>query len=535
MTTTLTSIPPVAALKPRKSLVDLRKEFSDFLDEELIGQPKVKKLALRIFSQIYNPMRDPNKPIFSAILAGESRTGKTLLVKLFAKWFHGREDAMVRIDGGEFLDKHYISRAIGAPPSYVGYKNPNDDDPKNALKPEDKDPSALLSQHNLNRSKLGSEHDIIFLLLDEFEKFPQEIVSILLKGLDDGQTMLANNSEINLRNVVIFFTANLGMREMANKIWGFSQTPKQDVVVEAVEGAYKQFTTPEFRNRVDAMMIYESLDRDSLKKIVQVEARRLNKFITETATLPLFEIVVSDEAADCILNRTFKGEGNLGNLKRILQELVREPAGEMVLSGEIKSGYRLDVTVENEELKLTPVPNGMSIAEMIARRGSKVVEPVSFYRATVRTADPNVVLPNTTKIVGLLAEANVTVSGTEMAKDGTTYYARIYFEATATVVEKLEAGLINKPVTFDKLKEKVDNFLVFISLENEANLKNSRKAEFDKLLAEAEARITKTGGVTDRKDMVHYQLTGPVSKVEAIARRLSALGFQYFRVRSHDE
>lgn len=151
MTTTLTSIPPVAALKPRKSLVDLRKEFSDFLDEELIGQPKVKKLALRIFSQIYNPMRDPNKPIFSAILAGESRTGKTLLVKLFAKWFHGREDAMVRIDGGEFLDKHYISRAIGAPPSYVGYKNPNDDDPKNALKPEDKDPSALLSQHNLNR------------------------------------------------------------------------------------------------------------------------------------------------------------------------------------------------------------------------------------------------------------------------------------------------------------------------------------------------------------------------------------------------
>lgn len=533
--TTLTSIPPVAALKPRKSLVELKKEFSDFLDDELIGQPKVKKLAMRIFGQIYNPMRDPNKPIFSAILAGASRTGKTLLVKLFAKWFHGREDAMVRIDGGEFLDRHYISRVIGAPPSYVGYVNPKDEDPKKALKPEDMDPSALISQHNLNRSKLNSENDIIFLLLDEFEKFPPEIVALLLKGLDDGQTMLANNSMINLRNVVIFFTANLGMRELANRIWGFSQQRDQNSVEDAVQTAYKQFTTPEFRNRVDALQIYEDLDRDALKKIVQVEVRRLNKFVAETKTLPLFTIVVDEGATEEIIDRTFKGEGNLGNLKRVMQELLREPAGEMVLSGEIKSGYRLDVTVENKEILLKPVPNGMSIPEMVSLRGNKVVETANHYMAVVRTGDPGQVFPNTTKIVALLAGANVTVDGSEMAKDGTTYTARLYFDCTPSVLENLETGLTGKPVTFSKLNEKVGNFLIFITLTNEANLKKTRQDEFNKLLTEAGARITKTGAVTDREDMVHYQLTGPESKVQAIANRLAAMGFEFFRQRPHTE
>ena len=205
---TLTSIPPVASLKARKTLADLRKEFVKFLDDELIGQPKAKATALRIFNLIYSPLREPNKPIFTVGLAGQSRTGKTLLVKLFAKWFHGREDAMVRIDGGEFLDKHYISRVIGAPPSYVGYKDPKDT--KDPLKPEDVDQSAMLSQHNLNRSKLGSENDVVFLLLDEFEKAHPKVWDLFLQVFDDGRLGDRSGNVADFRHSIVILTSNVG-------------------------------------------------------------------------------------------------------------------------------------------------------------------------------------------------------------------------------------------------------------------------------------------------------------------------------------
>jgi len=531
---TLTSIPPVKSLKNRKTLADLRKEFIKFLDDELIGQPKVKAVALRIFNQIHNPMREPNKPIFSAVLAGESRTGKTLLVKLFAKWFHGREDAMVRIDGGEFLDKHYISRVIGAPPSYVGYKDPKDT--KEPLKPEDVDQSAMLSQHNLDRSKLGSDNDVVFLLLDEFEKFPQEIVSLLLKGLDDGEAKLANNTQINLRNVVIFFTANLGMRELSSPKIGFNRSGNtREDVVDAVGAAYKQFTTPEFRNRVDAVLIYESLDNDSLLKIVEVEARRLNRFVAETETLPLFEIAITPDAAEFILKLTLAGEGNLGNLKRVMQEHVREKLGELVNEGVIKTGMRVDVAIVDGAITLVPVAHAMKITDLLSRRKGKETLPEVNYEATLTTSNPDEVVPLMTRILGILAEANVTVDNTEFSKENSVTVVRLYFATTSAVVETLSDGLTGQPLQFKKLAEPVSRFLVFMTNDNLASLKASRWKEYSELLNEANARFVKSGGVKDRPDMTHYELAAPASKFATIENRLKALGFQFIRAKETDE
>lgn len=525
---TLTSIPPVAPLKARKTLADLRAEFVKFLDEELIGQPKAKATALRIFNLIHSPMREPNKPIFSAVLAGQSRTGKTLLVKLFAKWFHGREDAMVRIDGGEFLDKHYISRVIGAPPSYIGYKDPKDT--KDPLKPEDVDQSAMLSQHNLNRSKLGSENDVVFLLLDEFEKFPQEIVSLLLKGLDDGEATLANNTKINLRNVVIFFTANLGMREMSNKIWGFSRNANdRSEIVETVQDAYKQFTTPEFRNRVDEVIVYESLGRSDLLKIVEVETRRINKFISDNEKLPLYEVVFTPEAAEKILDLTFAGEGNLGNLKRVMQEHVREELGNMVNDGVIKAGMQVLVKVVDGAIILDPVAHAMKITDLLTRRKGKEVLPVVNYEALLRTTNPDEVVPIVSRVLGLLAEANVTVDSTEFSKENSVLIVRLYFSATSAVVEKLSDALTGQPLRFTKLSEPVSRFLLFITNENLASLKAVRWKEYSELLNEADARFVKSGGVSDREDWTHYELAAPASKFATIANRLKTIGFNSFR------
>lgn len=526
--TTLTSIPPVKSLKNRKTLADLRKEFVKFLDEELIGQPKAKATALRIFNLIHDPMREPNKPIFSAVLAGQSRTGKTLLVKLFAKWFHGREDAMVRIDGGEFLDKHYISRVIGAPPSYIGYKDPKDT--KDPLKPEDVDQSAMLSQHNLNRSKLGSDNDVVFLLLDEFEKFPQEIVSLLLKGLDDGEATLANNTKINLRNVVIFFTANLGMRELSNRITGFMRDrDSREDVVDAVQGAYKQFTTPEFRNRVDEVIVYESLGRSDLLKIVDVEIRRINKFIAEKDTLPLFEVVVGSEAAEKILDLTLAGEGNLGNMKRVMQQHVREKLGLLVLDGLVKTGMRIDVVVEDGAINLVPVEHAMKITDMLTLRKGKETLPEVNYEALLRTTNPDEVIPLVSRILGMLAEANVTVDSSEFSKENSVHIVRLYFATNSAVIENLSDGLTGQPLRFTKLPEPVERFLVFITNENLASLKASRWKEYSELLNEAEARFVKSGGVSDRENWTHYELAAPASKFATIMNRLKTLGFQSMR------
>lgn len=526
--TMLTSIPPVKPLKNRKTLADLRKEFVKFLDEELIGQPKAKATALRIFNLIYDPMREPNKPIFSAVLAGQSRTGKTLLVKLFAKWFHGREDAMVRIDGGEFLDKHYISRVIGAPPSYVGYKDPKDT--KEPLKPTDVDQSAMLSQHNLDRSKLNSDNDVVFLLLDEFEKFPQEIVSLLLKGLDDGEATLANNTKINLRNVVVFFTANLGMRELSNKIFGFNRNASdRNEIVETVQDAYRQFTTPEFRNRVDEVIVYETLGRGDLLKIVDVEVRRINKFIVEKDTLPLFEVVVGSEAAEKILDLTFAGEGNLGNMKRVMQQHVREKLGLLVLDGLVKTGMRVEVVVEDGAINLVPVEDAMKISDMLTLRKGKETLPEVNYEALLRTSNPDEVIPLVSRILGMLAEANVTVDSSEFSKENSLHIVRLYFATNSAVIKKLSDGLTGQPLRFSVLPEPVERFLVFITNENLASLKANRWKEYSELLNDAEARFVKSGGVSDRENWTHYELAAPASKFATIENRLKTLGFQSIR------
>ncbi len=526
--TTLTSIPPVKSLKNRKTLADLRKEFVKFLDDELIGQPKAKATALRIFNLIHSPLREPNKPIFSAVLAGQSRTGKTLLVKLFAKWFHGREDAMVRIDGGEFLDKHYISRVIGAPPSYIGYKDPKDT--KEPLKPTDVDQSAMLSQHNLDRSKLGSDNDVVFLLLDEFEKFPQEIISLLLKGLDDGEATLANNTKINLRNVVIFFTANLGMRELSNRIFGFNRSSdSREEIVDAVQGAYKQFTTPEFRNRVDELIVYESLGQSDLLKIVGVEARRINTFIADTKTLPLFEVNVTTEAAERILELTLAGEGNLGNMKRVMQQHVREKLGNMVNDGEIKMGMRVDVVVVDGAITLVPVVNAMKITDMLTLRQGKETLPPANYEALLTTRTPDEVVPIVSRVLGILAEANVTVESSELSQEGSVYTVRLFFAANSAVIEKLNDGLTGQAIRFLKLSESVERFLVFISNENLASIKATRWQEYSELLNEAGARFIKSGGVSDKVNWTHYELAAPASKFATIENRLKAMGFNSIR------
>lgn len=333
---------------------DLEREFIKFLDEEMVGQDDAKKLALRIFRAIFNPLKPADAPIFSAIFAGMSRTGKTFLVRLLAKFFHGREDAFVKANGGEFMDKHQLNRLIGAPPGFIGF-NDQDDPRKKPLKPEDKDKSAILSMHNLNRSKLGSKYDVIFVLLDEWEKFHPDVINILLAGLDYGEAELANNDVINFRRVVLIMTSNMGMQELTKRKVGFNQddpaNKSKKEIAAAVFHAYEGTTSPEFRNRIDAVCVFDQLSDAQLLEIVGLEFSRLQKQIVSGPPKNIFTVAPTDEVKSLLLKKALEGEGRLGNLKRVVKEQVLEPLGTLLNHGQVRFGDKVVINVEDGVIK----------------------------------------------------------------------------------------------------------------------------------------------------------------------------------------
>lgn len=327
--------------------------FMAFIDENMVGQPKAKQAALRIFRAIHNPLREPDRPIFSVILAGESRTGKNHLVRLLAQWFHGNQKALVKVNGGEYQEKYALSRLIGAPHGYIGHNDAND--PSRQPKEGKKDTSAILSQHNLEYSKRGSSNDVIFVLLDEWEKMHMNVINILLAGLDEGESTLANNEDVNFRNVVFIMTSNMGMAELEQAMTsiGFmndretGRVATAEEVEAAVRKAYRNTSSPEFRNRIDMLVVYEKLDSDQLLDIVGLEFKNLQARILSTMPDRLFVVSPSDEAKAHLLEEALSGEeGGLANLKRVLNELVLEPLGTAARHGRIAMGDTVEVSVE---------------------------------------------------------------------------------------------------------------------------------------------------------------------------------------------
>lgn len=349
-------------------LTEEESAFMAFIDENMVGQPAAKRAALRIHRAIHNPLRDPNRPIFSVILAGESRTGKTHLVRLLARWFHSDEKAMVKVNGGEFQERYALNRLIGSPHGYIGFNDAND----SARKPRDgkKDTSALLSQHNLDQSRRGSSRDVTFVLFDEWEKMHGDMINLLLAGLDEGEFTLANNEDVNFRNVVVVMTSNMGMKELEASMSsiGFNndratgRKPSAVEVEASVQKAYRQKSSPEFRNRIDMLVVYESLSATQLSDIINLEIIQVQKRVMAVAPDRLFVLKASEGARDFLLKRAIASEdGGLANLKRQLNESLLEPLGTALNLGLVKMGDLVEIDVENGELVFDVLSGGMEV------------------------------------------------------------------------------------------------------------------------------------------------------------------------------
>ena len=311
-------------------------EMEGNLNDKVIGQPEaVSKIAKSIRRNRLG-IKDPNKPIGSFIFLGSTGVGKTHLAKQLAKQIFGTEDALIRIDMSEYQEKHNISRLIGSPPGYVGHEE-----------------GGQLTEQVKNKP-----YSVI--LFDEVEKANKDIFSTLLQVLDDGHLTDSLGRKINFKNCVIIMTSNIGVRKLQDfgTGIGFGTSAKTYVEEEQKRDMLKKelqkFFAPEFLNRIDEIVVFKSLNREDVKKIVLLEVERLQKRLTGLK----YNFTFDESVIDLISEVGYDEIYGARPLKRAIQDKIEDFVSEEIIKGNMVEGvpYTLisvekEVVVKPEEVK----------------------------------------------------------------------------------------------------------------------------------------------------------------------------------------
>lgn len=345
-------LPPPLPIICEPQEVDLYKpseketQFAEWLSERIIGQPSAIQALVSAYRAYLNPIRNPNKPICTLMFAGPSRTGKTLCAQRLAEYFHGRRDAYIKVDGGDYMDKSNLTKLVGASAQWVGYQKPHEKIPDGAM-----DTSALLSAHNLISSRKGSTTNVTVVLIDEIEKACAEFFQFFLAILDVANATMGNNTKVDYSRCIFIMTSNLGMdrveKEMAKPI-GLGAI-QQEIVSESriaslVDRCMKERFLPEFRNRIDSLVIFSHLTTENLRRIVDVEISDLEKHLHSTLDEKQFQLEIDASAREFLLTEALKSKGNVANLKRVLNQHLSSPLGTGLINNVITPGQTVGVT-----------------------------------------------------------------------------------------------------------------------------------------------------------------------------------------------
>ena len=305
-------------------------EMEGNLNDKVIGQPEaVSKIAKSIRRNRLG-IKDPNKPIGSFIFLGSTGVGKTHLAKQLAKQIFGTEDALIRIDMSEYQEKHNISRLIGSPPGYVGHEE-----------------GGQLTEQVKNKP-----YSVI--LFDEVEKANKDIFSTLLQVLDDGHLTDSLGRKINFKNCVIIMTSNIGVRKLQDfgTGIGFGTSAKTYVEEEQKRDMLKKelqkFFAPEFLNRIDEIVVFKSLNREDVKKIVLLEVERLQKRLTGLK----YNFTFDDSVIDLISEVGYDEIYGARPLKRAIQDKIEDYISEEVLKGTLVEDVLYRLVVIDKEVKI---------------------------------------------------------------------------------------------------------------------------------------------------------------------------------------
>lgn len=319
---------PVTRINKTESqrLLSLEEE----LKKRVIGQDEAVSILAKAIKRGRVGMKDPKRPIGSFMFLGPTGVGKTELSKALAEALFGDENAMIRVDMSEYMEKHSVSKLIGSPPGYVGYEE-----------------GGQLSEQ-------VRRHPYSVLLFDEIEKAHGDVFNILLQVLDDGQITDSNGRKVDFKNTVIIMTSNAGaQRILAPKNLGFtteSNTVKDhERMKNKVMEEVKQLFKPEFLNRIDGVLVFHTLEKEQQKQIVRLLLRELSDRVKET---PGFELQFSDEVVDYILEKGYNPQYGARPLRRTIQNELEDYLTDEYLQGNIRKDDKVRLILTDGKIAM---------------------------------------------------------------------------------------------------------------------------------------------------------------------------------------
>lgn len=295
------------------------------LASKVIGQDEAIGKVTRSIRRSRAGLKDPGKPIGVFMFVGPTGVGKTLLVKELAQWMFGKPDALVRIDMSEYSEKHNVSRLIGSPPGYVGYNEGG----------------------QLTEAVRRQPYAVV--LFDEIEKAHPDVFNVMLQIFDEGHLTDGLGRRIDFRNTVVVMTSNVGTRRVASRppVIGYNapdlSLAEEQNVRSDYRAALEETFAPEFINRIDDIVVFNTLSADDVKSIVDIEFGRIAK----RASAMGYELLLTDPARSMLADMGYDPRYGARSLKRLLLEYVEEPLAEMVVAEEIAEGDTVSVDVEN--------------------------------------------------------------------------------------------------------------------------------------------------------------------------------------------
>ena len=313
---------------PISKLVESEMQKLLLLEEELhqrvIGQEEAVTAVADAIQRSRAGLADPNRPTASFIFLGPTGVGKTELAKALAAYLFDTEEAMVRIDMSEYMEKHAVSRLIGAPPGYVGY-----------------DEGGQLTEA-VRRRPYG------VILFDEIEKAHPDVFNIMLQILDDGRVTDSQGHTVDFKNTIIILTSNIGSTHILDVAGDNDRYEEmRGRVMEALRANFR----PEFLNRIDEIIIFHSLQAQQLREIVKIQSQHLTQRLSDRK----LELHLTEEALDFLASVGYDPVYGARPLKRALQRELETPIAKGILRGQFQSGYTIEVVVENERLALKAI------------------------------------------------------------------------------------------------------------------------------------------------------------------------------------
>jgi len=306
-------------------------QLEDLLSEKVIGQPEAISTISRSIRRNRVGIKDANKPIGSFIFLGSTGVGKTYLAKTLAQYLFGDEDKIIRVDMSEYMDRHNVSKLIGSPPGFVGY-----------------DEGGQLTEKVKN-------NPFSVILFDEIEKAHKDVFNILLQILDEGHLTDSFGRKVNFTNCLVIMTSNIGAKRVSEFGGGVgfstssSEVQKYEVRKTMIQKALKQHFNPEFLNRIDDIILFNALNEETLKKIIDLEINRLSNRLKDKGYKVNFDKTITNR----VFELNSQEEYGARPVKRIIQNLCEDFLSEEILKGNIVEGKLINLKYKDEKLLIS--------------------------------------------------------------------------------------------------------------------------------------------------------------------------------------